>query len=439
MTTKIFPAGFLWGAASAAHQVEGGNTNNDWWGWEQIPGHIKHGDTSAVACDWWKGERYRQDFELAARMHHNAHRLSLEWSRLEPREGEWDANAIAFYRRVLSALRERGMTPLVTLHHFTNPRWLVEKGAWETEAVVPLFERFAERAAREFGDLCDLWITINEPNVSAFTSYVNGRWPPGKKDILLALRVLTNMARGHAAAYHALHRVQPHARVGAAHHIRAMKPANPQSALDRAAARWQDHFFNRLFLRTLQDGRMPVPFGAAVPEARNTQDFIGLNFYFSSRLRFDVSNPGELFGRALPPKPWGVANDAELQNWFGWGDIDPDAFHDVVRDLAALGKPIYITEHGIADAGDEIRARVIVPHLVALHRAIQAGADVRGYFHWSLTDNFEWIEGYDLLRFGLIAIDFATQARAPRPSTQVYARIARENALDDEMIQKEAR
>jgi len=435
MATLTFPAGFLWGAASAAHQVEGGNTNNDWWDWEQVAGHIKHGDTSKVACDWWHGERYRDDFELAARLHHNAHRLSIEWSRLEPREGEWSADAVAFYRRVLTALRERGMTPLVTLHHFTNPRWLVEQGAWETEAVVPLFARFAERAAREFGDLCDCWITLNEPNVYAFTSYVNGRWPPGKKDLLLALRVLANMVRGHAAAYHALHRVQPHARVGAAHHIRAIKPANPNSQFDRASARWQDHFFNRLFLRALQDGRMPVPFGAAIPEAINTQDFSGLNFYFSSRIRFDVSNPGELFGRALSPQPWGVANDAELSKWFGWGDIDPNAFHDPVLDFAKLGKPIYITEHGIADALDEIRPRVLVTHLAALYRALQAGADVRGYFHWSLTDNFEWIEGYDFLRFGLIANDFATQTRSPRPSAHLFARIARANALSQEMME----
>ncbi|MBI5304505.1 MAG: glycoside hydrolase family 1 protein [Chloroflexi bacterium] len=436
MSKRIFPNGFLWGAGTAAHQVEGGNTNNDWWDWEQVPGRIKHGDTSAVACDWWRGERYRDDFELAAQLHQNAHRLSLEWSRLEPREGEWSADAIAFYRRMLSALRDHGMTPLVTLHHFTNPRWLTEKGGWETEATIARFARYADKAVQEFGDLCDSWVTINEPNVYAFSAYVSGRWSPGKKDVMLALRVLTNLVRGHAAAYRALHRVQPHVRVGVAHHVRALRPANPRSSLNRTLVRLQNHVFNRLFLDALHNGRMPLPFGAAAPEAINTQDFIGLNFYFSARVAVDWRNIGELFGRQTPPQPWGVANDAELREWFGWGDIDPDAFYDVVMDAARAGKPIYITEHGIPDARDEIRPRVLVTYLAALHRAIQDGADVRGYFHWALIDNFEWIEGLDFLRFGLIANDFATQTRAPRPSAHLYARIARENALADELMEK---
>jgi len=226
MDTLKFPDGFLWGAATAAHQVEGGNANNDWWAWEQTPGHIKHGDKSTIACDWWRGERYRGDFDLAQSFHQNAHRLSVEWSRIEPREGEWNADAFAFYRRVLSALLERGMTPLVTLHHFTNPLWLRAQGAWETEAVVPLFGRFATRVAQELGDLCDFWITFNEPMVYTYTGYVNAKWPPGKSDFGLAMRVLTNVLRGHAVAYHAIHRVQPHARVGLAHNILAFKPAN---------------------------------------------------------------------------------------------------------------------------------------------------------------------------------------------------------------------
>ncbi len=177
-----FPERFMWGAATAAHQVEGGNENNDWWEWEQAPGHIQNGDKSTLACDWWKGERYRQDFDLAKSFGHNAHRLSVEWSRIEPREGEWDADAIAYYRRVLTALRERGITPLVTLHHFTNPRWLRAQGAWETRAVVPLFERFVERVVRELGDLCDFWVTINEPIImmhANVTSLATG--PPAKK------------------------------------------------------------------------------------------------------------------------------------------------------------------------------------------------------------------------------------------------------------------
>jgi beta-glucosidase len=436
----VFPDGFLWGAATAAHQVEGGNFNNDWWDWEQIPGKIKNGDTSTVACDWWQGERYRADFDRARALNHNAHRLSIEWSRIEPREGAWDANAIAFYRRVLGALRERAMTPLVTLHHFSNPRWLVARGAWENETVVPLFERFASRAVQEFGDLCDFWITINEPNVYAFTSYINGLWPPGKKDFRLAFRVLANMVRAHAGAYHAIHHAQSHARVGIAYHIRALSPANPRSALDRFATRARDYFFNQLFPRALQKGELIFPLGlnTRVPKVIGTQDFIGLNFYFSSRVAFDLACPLDLFGRQLPHQPWGVSFEKDLTTWFGTGDIDPDGFHDTVMWLARYAKhlPIYITENGIGDTHDEVRPRYLVSYLAALQRAIRDGADVRGYFHWSLVDNFEWIEGLSFLRFGLIANDFATQTRTPRASAHLLAQIAGANEIADELIEK---
>lgn len=441
MTTLKFPDGFLWGTATAAHQVEGGNDNNDWWDWEQTPGHIQNGAKSTVACDWWKGERYREDFDLAKSFHHNAHRLSVEWSRIEPREGEWNAEAFAFYRRVLSALRERGMTPLVTLHHFTNPRWLRAQGAWETEAIVPLFERFAMQVVQELGDLCDFWVTINEPMINALTGYVIGNWPPGKKDFGLAMRVLTNLLRAHAAAYHAIHRVQPKACVGFAHNLLPLQPANPNSWLNRATAGFQNYFYNRMFLLALRDGRVrfPMGIGARVPEAAGTQDYLGLNFYFSRRVAVDFSQPGMLFARTLPAKPWGVPYDDELLEWFGKGDIDPESFYLTVKWLAEYGpgKPIYVTENGICDRNDELRPRVLIQYLTVLHRAIQEGAPVKGYFHWSLIDNFEWIEGYSL-RFGLIHNDFTIQRRTPKPSAEIYARIARENRIVDELLDKYA-
>lgn len=439
MNRLKFPDGFLWGAATAAHQVEGDNTNNDWWAWEQIPGHIRNDDKSTVACDWWRGERYRTDFDLAQSFGHNTHRLSIEWSRLEPREGEWNAEAIQFYRRVLTALRERGMTPLITLHHFTNPLWLRAKGAWETEAVVPRFERFAEKAAQEFGDLCDFWVTLNEPIIMIMPTYILGDWPPGKKDFGLAMRVLVNVLRGHSAAYHAIHRAQPKARVGLAHNLLPFTPANPGSALNRLAVRAQNFIYNRMFLLALKDGvlRFPMSRGEKIPAAIGAQDYLGLNFYFSRRLAFDWSRPGMLFGRALPAQPWGVTYEDELLGWFGKGDIDPDAFYQTVKWLAeyAPGMPIYITENGICDRHDEVRPRYLVAHLAALHRAIQAGAPVKGYFHWSLVDNFEWIEGY-ALRFGLIHVEMATQQRTPKPSAELYARIIRENGIADDLVRK---
>ena len=294
------------------------------------------------------------------------------------------------------------------------------------------------RAAHELGDLCDFWVTINEPMVYAYTGYVNGNWPPGKKDFGLAMRVLTNVLRGHSAAYHAIHRAQPGARVGLAHNILPFKPANPNSALNRAIARLQDYAYNRVFLLALEDGRVRFPMGVGVrvPEASGAQDFIGLNFYFTRRVAVDFSQPGTLFGRMLPAKPWGVSYDDELLEWFGKGDIDPESFYRTVKWLAEYGKgkPIYITENGVPDRYDELRPRYLVAHLAALHRAIEEGAPVKGYFHWTLVDNFEWIEGYTL-RFGLIANDLATQTRVAKPSAAIYARIARENGMAAELIE----
>ncbi len=428
MTTLNFPDGFLWGAATAAHQVEGANANNDWWDWEQTPGHIQNGDTSAVACDWWKGERYRADFDLAKSLSHNAHRLSVEWSRIEPREGEWDAEAIAFYRRVLGALRERGMTPLVTLHHFANPRWLAAQGAWETDAIVPLFERYAAKVVQELGDLCDFWVTINEPFVYTLSGYSDGNWPPGKKDFFLGFRVLANMVRGHAAAYHAIHRAQSNARVGVAHHLRRFLPANPKSPLDRWAANLRDRLLNRLFSRALVDGKLRFPMRGSVPEAAGAQDFIGVNYYFSERSAFDLGSPGQLFSRSIKPV-WHAPVPAFA------GEINPIGFYDFLKEHAVFGKPIYVTENGLFDLGDETQARYLVAHLVQVQRAISDGVPVKGYFYWTLVDNFEWAEGFTA-RFGLYHLDVPTQKRTPRLSAEIYARIARENGIADELVEK---
>jgi beta-glucosidase len=418
----------MWGTATAAHQVEGANDNSDWWDWEQTSGHIKNGDTSAVGCDWWTGARYAGDFDLAKSLGQNAHRLSVEWSRIEPREGEWNAGAFARYRRVLSALRERGITPLVTLHHFANPRWLASKRAWESTAVVPLFERYAAKVVQELGDLCDFWVTINEPIVYAFTGYSEGSWPPGKKDFFLGFRVLANMVRGHAAAYHAIHRVQPDAHVGVAHHLIRFIPANEKSSLDRWAARLRDRLANRLFFQALVDGRLRFPMSGRVPAAVDTQDYIGVNYYFAEHSMFDLGNPRHLFTRSAKPV-W----NAPVPTFAAV--IHPAGLYDFLAEFSAFGKPIYVTENGLFDLGDDTQARYLVSHLAQVQRATAAGMPVKGYFYWTLVDNFEWAEGF-AARFGLYHLDVPTQVRTPRPSAEIYSRIALQNAIADELLER---
>ena len=425
-----FPQGFLWGTATSSHQVEGNNTNNDWWEWEKGTGHIRDGHRSELACDWWN--HAEQDFDLAQEMGQNAHRLSLEWSRIEPQEGEWDDDAMARYRQMLAGLRERGLEPMVTLHHFTNPLWLVEKGGWETEAVVPLFERYATKVAEELGDLVELWSVLNEPNVYAILSYAGGRWPPGKQNLLLAFRVLSNMLLAHGQAYQAIHRLQPRAKVGIAHAVRVFDPARPNSRLDRWAASIPDRIFNQLVLTALTEGVLafPLTLNRKVPDLVDSADFLGVNYYTRDMVAFDASRPHELFGRRF------YTEGAEMGDG-GYSEVYPEGLYRLLKRLATYGKPIYITENGLPDEDDDQRPRFILTHLAAVHRAMEEGVPVKGYFHWSLVDNFEWAEGWTL-RFGLIALDVETQERTVRRSGQLYGEICQAGAITQDMVRRYA-
>lgn len=427
-TDLVFPPGFLWGAAAAAHQVEGGNTKNDWWRWEQAPGHVAAGDCSGLACDHFR--RYRDDFSLLAELGHTAHRLSVEWSRIEPRPGEFDPEAIAHYRDVLQALREHGLEPFVTLHHFTNPLWLADAGGWLRAEAVAAFERFVARVAAEYRDLVRYWITINEPTVYAFHSYHLGVWPPGRRSAAAALRVLRHLARAHLAAYRALKAANPDALVGVAHHLAVIDPARPASPADRAVAALWRRLLWELYPTAFARGA-PWPARQATPPA---EDFFGLNYYTRARVRFDP-RPGHLFGREVVlPAP---------RNTLGW-ELYPEGLERILLAQSARfrrqgrpGLPIVITENGVADVDDQLRPAFLVRHLAALHRALQRGAPVAGYLHWSSMDNFEWAHGF-APRFGLIAVDYATQERRPKPSAHLYAEIIRRNALSREMLERYA-
>jgi beta-glucosidase len=446
----VAPAGFLWGAATAAHQVEGQNLNNDWWEWEQTGGKIKANDSSLVACDWWGG-RYSDDFQRACALGQNSHRLSLEWSRLEPREGEWDSSALDVYRSMLSTLREHGLTPMVTLHHFTNPLWLAAKGGWENPAVVNHFAGYAARVVKELGDLCNFWITFNEPNGYATLSYCAGLWPPQKRGIAAGMRVVNHMVRAHAVAYHAMKEIQPLSQIGVAHHFRAFLPESSGSTLDRAAARLRDYLFNWVFFDALESGGLhsPFPGGREATDSRGTQDFIGVNYYFSERTAFDVRLANTMFARRELDQE---ALDCE-PTFAGVANIDPGSFETLLTLLARYQKPIYITENGIfeTDASRDTassrahggaaglepatdnQSRYLVAHVAAMQRAMQAGVDVRGYYWWTLVDNFEWSEGYSP-RFGLYQLDRATQTRTAKPVAAVYAQIIRENGISPELM-----
>ncbi len=422
---RPFPEGFLWGTATAAHQVEGENRLNDWWAYEQEVG-FPSGQVSGRACDQF--HRYPEDFDRAREMGNNAHRLSIEWSRLEPAPGEWDEGAWEHYRRVFDALRERGLEPVVTLHHFTNPRWLAAEGGWLSRRAVGRFRRFAGRVARYYGAQVRWWIPFNEPNVYAYQAYAAGIWPPARRSLREAFRVLAHMMRAHAAAYWELHEHAALApRVGIAHHVRRFEPASARPA-DRIATRLLDALFHRSVLAAVHEGRFlpPLGIGQVVEEAVGTLDFLGINYYTGVRIRFSRRHAERLFTEELPVDPQAPRSD------LGW-EVYPEGLRKVLLEHRRLGLPILITENGIADADDDLRPAFLLAHLLEAHRAIQEGVDVRGYFHWSLIDNYEWAEGFGP-RFGLVEVDYETLERRPRPSARLYAEICRANAISRELV-----
>jgi len=417
-----FPADFRWGTATAAHQVEGTPADSDWWAWEQLPGKVVDGTNAGRACEWWSG-RYVEDFDLAQQMAQNAMRISLDWSRIEPREGQWDGQAIARYREMLTALRARGIEPMATLFHFVSPMWLIARGGWEAEGVVPYFDRFTAKAVEAFGDLVDLWCTINEPNVYGTYSFLLGLWPPQKKDLRTTFRVIRNQLVAHGFAYRTIHRLQPSARVGLAQHLRIFDPFNPSSPLDRWAASMQDLLFNRLVLGPPTDGVLRPPLGlyTRIPELVDSQDYIGLNYYSRDMAAFDITQPGLLFTRRF------AMAGAEF-SMEGWGEIYPDGLYRLLKRLVRYGKPIYVTELGVPDNDDSKRPRFLVTHLTAIHRALAEGVPLKGIYFWSLVDNFEWKEGFSA-RFGLIGLDLATGARTLKESGKLYGEISRREAI----------
>ena len=429
--THSFPKNFHWGTASAGYQYEGASANADFWQWEQGEGHIAQGHKSGRACDWWEGRRWQEDFDRAAADGHNALRMSVEWSRVEPTPARWDEEALDHYREMVKGLRDRGLTPMVTLHHYVNPLWIAERNALETGEGVALFERYVRKVVRALGEYVNLWCTINEPNAYMYHGWVEGVFPPGKKDIGLALRVARNILKMHAAAYRAIHELQPGALVGLPILFMPIEPAHPGSSLDQWVAQTQFNLFSGLFPDAIRTGRLRQLFGGVpVPEAKGTLDFFGLQYYTASVARFDLTHPGELFGRrSFPP-------EAELDDAKYYASYPP-GFYWSLKWAHQFDLPIYVTENGIGDAADRMRPRYLITHLRQLWRAVNFNWNVRGYFHWSLVDNFEWERGWTH-RFGLYALDTETLARTPRRSAQLYSEICKSNSLSSDIVARYA-
>jgi beta-glucosidase len=423
-----FPKNFLWGTATAGHQVEGGNTNNNWFLWENTPGKIANGDKSGLACDWWGG-RWKEDLTNAAKDGQNAHRFGIEWSRIQLGPDKWDENALAYYREMLIGMKKLGLTTMLTLHHYTDPIWVAEQGGWQSEKTPELFAAFVRKVVSALKDLVDFWITINEPFGYMANAYILDTFPPGKGGLKMVFTGMTNLIRAHANAYHIIHELQPDARVGFAQYYRSVVPAKPWFPPDVWETNLMDHSINRSFPDAIMDGNVKILFWKKfIPTAIKTMDFFGLNYYSRDIVSFDITKPKEVFRKVTTPKGAIFSENKFIAHI-------PEAILDAIKWARRYNLPIYITENGVEDSKDTLRPRFLIENIHQVWWAVNFNWNVKGYFHWSLVDNFEWERGWTQ-RFGLWGLDIATQKRFRRKSVDVYASICKENGISSEMVKR---
>jgi beta-glucosidase len=414
MAERGFPEGFLWGSAIAAHQSEGDNRNTDWWEHEHASG-TNAAEPSGDAIDSY--HRFAEDWMLVADSGQNAVRFSIEWARIEPSPGEFSTEAIDHYREVIGTANDLGLTSFVTLHHFVNPLWFAERGEWIEEESIQLFERYARKVGETMGDLLQVVNTINEPSVVAAVGHAMGYFPPRMTDVGVAHKVTANLLKAHAGATRAI-RDTTSAKVGLPLSMMDFVPGNDSPT----AKQFRDlthHLMVAVWIDALTDGwirGLTVP-DEEIPGLAGSDDFVGVQYY--TRLEIDPDTLGQ--GMTSRPKP------GERVTQMGWV-WHPEGCGNVLDEVARIGIPVYITENGIATDDDAERVEYVTLHLEQVLDAIARGIDVRGYFYWSILDNFEWNEGYRP-KFGLIAVDRDTMKRIPKPSLEWYGGVARANAL----------
>ena len=416
------PEGFLLGSSTAATQIEGGDRNNNWYDW-YAKGNIRDGSSILRADDHWN--RVEEDADLLTVLSQQVYRMGIEWSRIEPEKGKFDAEAMAHYREEITRIVERGVRPLVTLHHFTHPLWLTEEGGFETSKVVEYFERYVRYVVENIGDLVSEYITINEPNVYVVNGYVFGIWPPGKTNFALSAKVYINMVKCHIAAYKIIHEIRagklPETMVGVAHHLRVFIPYNRFNPLDHLAAKIMRFYFQDGIVGLMSRGKIAFPFNLLLPRHIRGcySDFMGINYYSRSAVKFRGMQDGVLPGAPL--------------NDLGW-EIYPEGIALLCRKFyKKYGLPIWITENGVCDNSDALRAEFICDHLEQLANIAGQGVRVERYYHWSLLDNFEWLEG-ESARFGLVHVNYSTQERRIKRSGDFYAQICRSGGVTQKMI-----
>jgi len=383
-----FPKGFLFGSSTAAHQIEGGDNNCDWTHWEKKPDKIVDNSSAQIAADSWNN--WKEDIELLKHTNQNAYRFSIDWSRIEPEKGKIDHKAIDHYRQILLTLKKENIKSMVTLFHFVLPSWASDQNGFLNNKIIEDYVKYVELVGEKLGDLVDLWVTINEPQTYALWGYVKGIWCPGRKNIFLFFKIARNLNRAHLLAYKRLRQIVS-TPVGIVENIALFEPL-------------YDNFVDKLFTTVVN---YLATFFFIAPVSKYI-DFLGINYYFKVHVQHKKPRFHFL---------------AKRKSDTGWS-INQEGLLKVIEKNLLWRKPIYITENGLADERDFYRPKFIQDGLFYTHKAIKKGADVRGYFYWTLMDNFEWTLGYTQ-KFGLFSID-----RKPRPSAKIYADLIKKYSSD---------
>ena len=422
-STDTFPDTFTFGVSTAAYQVEG-HIQNDWHHWEEA-GRLKSPDMRCGrGVEHWR--RYREDYRLARDLGAGAFRMSLEWARIEPSPGQFDTRVLEGYRERLLAMRAEGLRPIVTLHHFTHPTWFHDTTPWHDPRSVSAFRQFVRRVAPILCGLDAMVITLNEPMVLLLGGYLQGLIPPGISDPRALELASANLVRAHVAAREEIKELcGEDVQVGISQNVIAFVPDRPWHPLDRAIAAIGAKAYNHGFLEAITDGRlrlsMPglVNVNTPIPEARDALDFVGMNYYTRAHLRF-VPKPPFLEFHYRDRHTRGLTD-------IGWEDY-PEGLGMMIDEMRRYELPIWLTENGIDDRTGERRPHYLHAHWRQVLDAMGRGADIRGYLHWSLMDNFEWLEGWGP-RFGLYRVDFETLERIPTPAVDYFRSVASERRL----------
>ena len=407
----------LLGTATSATQIEGGDENNNWARFA-AEGKVADGTTPINADDHYN--RFREDIDLMAEMGMQIYRFGIEWSRIEPRQGEFSAEALAHYREEIEYMLSRGIRPMLTLHHFTNPLWFEDMGGFTAKNSVDIFMNYAERVIDYLGDIVDDYITVNEPNVYSTNSLFYGIWPPEKKSLTALIKAYSNLTACHIRAYKMIHekrramgKREGDTLVSFANHLRVFAPKNPKNPWHRISAGLTEYLFQGAITKAMMTGKchLPVLRRSGVKKGKY-YDFIGVNYYSRST----VSGIAD-----------GVREDC-FKNDLGW-----EIYHDGLIELSNklsdnYGAPVFVTENGTCDNSDAFRARFIYDQLKLIS---ETDNRIERYYHWSFLDNFEWREG-EAARFGIVHIDYKTQERTVKDSGKFYSSVIANRGVTDE-------